>query len=120
MKIYLQNCKTLKFLRCDSSWSTDLAEALDFISIRRATIYGLTELKDAFQLMQFQDDGFHSRLPAISQLPLVNIVTFLRPARVARRLCTTREIFRRIRSPQNIRLTGQLLPAMQPSLMAAA
>jgi hypothetical protein len=44
MKKYLQNCKTLRFIRCDSLWTAELIEALDFISIRRAPVYGLKGL----------------------------------------------------------------------------
>jgi hypothetical protein len=57
MKVFLQDCKTAKFVRCDSSWSSDFNEALDFLSVRRAVSFGLKELKDAFQVRRAEANG---------------------------------------------------------------
>jgi hypothetical protein len=111
MKIYLQDCKTLKFIRCDSSWSSELTEALDFISARRATVYGLTELKGAFQLLQVEADGLQSRLSAIiRQLPVISMMTVPRPTRHARALCATPEIRRRVQPSQKWPVGDQSCP----------
>jgi hypothetical protein len=95
MKIYLQDSKTLKFIRCDSSWSSDFAEALDFLSIRRAITYGLTQLKEVFQLVQVDLDGLHSHIAITRQLPEMKVLTPSRPVRLARPLCVARKIFQR-------------------------
>jgi hypothetical protein len=110
MKIYLQDCKNLTFIRCDSLWSSDISEALDFISVRRATLYGLRELKDAFQLLQVEADGFQSRVSdVIPQLPAVKMGTVPRPVRAGHATSGISEILRRIWQP-----TSQRVPVMLP------
>jgi hypothetical protein len=113
MKIYLQDCKTLKFLRCDSSWGSDLSEALDFISVRRASLYGQIELKEDFQLLQVEADGFQSRVSAIiSRLPVIKTVTSARLVRSHRTSHVDREILERTGLWQNRRSAGQILPPL--------
>ena len=120
MKIYLQDCKTLKFIRCDSSWGSDINEAVDFISVRRATLYGLSELKEVFQLLQVEADGLQSRIsPVIGQLPavklpVVKMVTVPRPVRTARTTCVAREIVERTGLWRSRRRPVQILPPMYP------
>lgn len=117
MKIYLQDCKTLTFIRCDSSWGPGIDEALDFISVRRATAYGLTELKDAFQLLQIETDGFQSwATAAIPPLPAIKMVTVPRPVRSDRTTAGNREILPRIRPSQNRRPAGRGVPVLLPTL----
>lgn len=115
MKIYLQDCQTLKFIRCDSSWGSDISEALDFLSVRRATLYGLQELKDLFQLLQVDSEGLQSRVPTlVGQLPAVKSVANPRPARAARAVCVAREILKRTGIWRNQRPTARILPPMLP------
>jgi len=52
MKFYIQDCQTAQFMRCDSSWSADFDEALDFLSERRAYFFGIKELKNSFQILK--------------------------------------------------------------------
>ena len=39
-------------MRCDSQWTLDVNEALDFLSVQRAVSFGMTELKNPFQVVQ--------------------------------------------------------------------
>ncbi|HEV2694373.1 MAG TPA: hypothetical protein VG347_15885 [Verrucomicrobiae bacterium] len=120
MKIYLQDCKTLKFIRCDSSWTSEFAEALDFISVHRATVYGLTELKDAFQLVQVEAGGPQSRRSTIVRLlPVIKMIPATRPARAGRMLCVARQIIRWIRPPQNLRPASRMLSPISVHAEAA-
>ena len=52
MKISLQNSETGKFMRCDSMWTVEINEALNFLSVQRAVSFGMNELKDSFQVLQ--------------------------------------------------------------------
>ena len=52
MKISLQNSKTGKFMRCDSVWTADINEALNFLSVRRAISFGMNKLKEPFRVLQ--------------------------------------------------------------------
>jgi hypothetical protein len=52
MKFFLQDCLTSKFMRCDSTWSADINEALDFFSERRAFFFGMKELGDPFRILK--------------------------------------------------------------------
>jgi hypothetical protein len=56
-KVFLQDCQTAKFIRCDSMWTADSNEALDFLSIRRAVAFGMKELKNSFQIMQVESNA---------------------------------------------------------------
>jgi hypothetical protein len=68
-KIFLQDCKTAEFMRCDSGWTVDCDEALDFLSVRRAVSFGMKELKDSFQVVQTEPNGLPGTiLIAISNL----------------------------------------------------
>jgi hypothetical protein len=60
MKFILQDCQTGKFIRCDSMWSDDIHEALDFLSARRAVFYGMKELKAEFHILQIGQTGLVS------------------------------------------------------------
>jgi CheY-like chemotaxis protein len=55
MKISLQNSKTGKFMRCDSTWTADINEALNFHSFQRAVSFGMNVLKDPFQVLQIEE-----------------------------------------------------------------
>jgi CheY-like chemotaxis protein len=55
MKISLQNCNTGQFMRCDSVWTADINEALNFHSFRRAVSFGMNELRDPFQVLQIEE-----------------------------------------------------------------
>jgi len=60
IKFILQDCLTGKFMRCDSMWSDDMDEALDFLSAPRAVFYGMKELKAEFYLLQIGLTGIMS------------------------------------------------------------
>lgn len=67
---FLQDYKTKKFMRCDSTWTNYISEALDFLSTSRAICFGMKELKTAFQILQIAPNMITA--PAemvISQLP---------------------------------------------------
>jgi len=53
-KVFLQDCRTAEFMRCDSMWTTDFNEAMDFLSVRRAVAFGMKELKNSFQVMRVE------------------------------------------------------------------
>ena len=113
MKIYLQDCKTLKFIRCDSSWSSEISGALDFMTVRRATLFGLSELKEEFQLLKVEADGIQSRVPTtIGKLPVIKTATAPRPVRLARTDCIAREIIERTGDWRSRRRATPTLPAM--------
>jgi hypothetical protein len=57
MKFLLQDRQTAKFMRCDSMWTADMEEALNFLSVQRAVFYGMKELKDPFQVMRIEAGG---------------------------------------------------------------
>ncbi len=52
MKISLQDFKTRKFMRCDFTWTMNIKEALNFVSVRRAIRFGMNELKEPFRVLQ--------------------------------------------------------------------
>jgi len=54
LKFFIQNSKTAQFVRCDSMWTWDFNEALDFLSAQRARCWGLKELKSSFQVLSVQ------------------------------------------------------------------
>jgi hypothetical protein len=54
MEIILQDLQTAKFIRCDSSWTSDRNEALDFFTVKRAVSFGMKELKDSFQVIRIE------------------------------------------------------------------
>jgi hypothetical protein len=60
IKFILQDCETGKFMRCDSIWSDDMDEALDFLSARRAVFFGMKELTAEFQILQIGCSGLRS------------------------------------------------------------
>jgi CheY-like chemotaxis protein len=69
-KISLQNCRSGKFMRCDSIWTADINEALNFLSVRRAVSFGMKELKDPFQVLQIgKNDPVGAVIITISNLP---------------------------------------------------
>jgi hypothetical protein len=69
MKIFLQDGKTAKFMRCDSMWTVDINEALDFLSVQRAVFFGMKELKDSFQVVQMELSGFSSPVTVMITQP---------------------------------------------------
>jgi CheY-like chemotaxis protein len=70
MKISLQNSKTGKFMRCDSVWTANINEALNFHSVRRAISFGMKELKEPFRVLQIRkNDLLGTVIIAISDLP---------------------------------------------------
>jgi hypothetical protein len=60
IKFILQDCQSGKFMRCDSLWSDDINDALDFLSAPRAVFYGMKELKAEFYLIQIGHTGLMS------------------------------------------------------------
>jgi hypothetical protein len=87
MKIYLKDCKTDKFMRCDSQWTADITEALDFLSEQRAFLFGLQELKESFHIVKIRAAEL---LPAIIPqltIPQIPCARIARPLRAAHRLC---------------------------------
>jgi hypothetical protein len=62
MKIILQNSKTAKFMRCDSMWTVDTDEALNFLSVQRAIFFGMKELIDSFQVLQIESNGLSTHV----------------------------------------------------------
>jgi len=70
MKIFLQNCKTAEFIRCDSEWTLDVNEALDFLSVRRAVSFGMMQLKTAFQVVRCEPN----RLPCAVIFAMSNLL----------------------------------------------
>jgi hypothetical protein len=60
IKFILQDCQTGKFMRCDSMWSDDINEALDFLSARRAVFFGMKELTAEFHILQIGCSGLRS------------------------------------------------------------
>jgi hypothetical protein len=69
MKIFLQDCKTAKFMRCDSMWTTDINEALSFYSVQGAIFFGMKELGDSFQILQMESVGFSAPITTIIAQP---------------------------------------------------
>lgn len=63
----LQDCETKKFMRCDSMWTADIDEALDFLSAQRAVCFGLKELKASFQILQIESNALSD--PSIMIIP---------------------------------------------------
>lgn len=69
VKIVVRNCETGKFMRCDSVWTVDINEALNFRSIQRAVSFGMNELKDPFQVLQIEkNDHSGAVISAITNL----------------------------------------------------
>jgi hypothetical protein len=58
LKVFLQDCKTAKLMRCDSMWTEEFHEAMDFLSVRSAVAFGMKELRDSFQLMRIESNEF--------------------------------------------------------------
>ncbi len=52
MKICLQDSKTGNYMRCDSVWTVNIGEALNFFSVRRAVSFGVNELEEPFRVLQ--------------------------------------------------------------------
>jgi hypothetical protein len=52
MKFLIQDCQTAEFMRCDSSWGVDINEAFDFLSERRAFLFGMKDLKNSFKIIK--------------------------------------------------------------------
>ena len=54
VKFFIMNCKTAEFVRCDSLWTQEFNEALDFLSVQGAICWGVKELKASFQIVKIQ------------------------------------------------------------------
>jgi hypothetical protein len=54
VKFFIMNCKTAEFVRCDSLWTREFNEALDFLSVQGAICWGVKELKASFQIVKIQ------------------------------------------------------------------
>jgi hypothetical protein len=54
VKIFIKDYKTAEFMRCDSTWSLDFNEALDFLSVQRAIFWGMKELKTSFEVVKMR------------------------------------------------------------------
>ena len=86
MKFLLQNCRTAEFMRCDSTWSADINEALDFLSERRAFFYGLKELGDSYTIIKIVAETLLPILVPQLILPKSPCGRPARPVRAAGRL----------------------------------
>jgi hypothetical protein len=88
MKIFLQDCKTAKFMRCDSMWTTDINEALSFYSVQGAIFFGMKELGDSFQILQMESVGFSAPITTIisqPQWPKIQVL-FAQPTRFQKQI----------------------------------
>lgn len=54
VKYFIMNSKTAEFVRCDSLWTVEFKEALDFLSVQGAICWGVKELKASFQIVKVQ------------------------------------------------------------------
>ena len=54
VKYFIMNSKTAEFVRCDSLWTPEFKEALDFLSVQGAICWGVKELKASFQIVKIQ------------------------------------------------------------------
>jgi hypothetical protein len=84
MKFFLQDCQTMKFMRCDSTWTVDVTEALDFLSERRAFFWGMKELKHSFQILKIAVEDFLTVIPRLT-IP-TDRARAIRPTRAAYRM----------------------------------
>jgi len=71
-KFFLQDCLTGKFMRLDSAWTTDIGEAFDFLSAKRAIFFGMKELRVSFRIMQSECDVLWISDEAESPADLLN------------------------------------------------
>ncbi len=77
IKISLQNSKTGEFMRCDSMWTANINEALNFASVRRAISIGLKELKEPFRVLQIRkNDLLGTVIIEISDMPRLSQFSF--------------------------------------------
>jgi hypothetical protein len=83
MKFYIQDCQTAEFMRCDSTWSADIDEALDFLSERRAFFFGMKELKNSFQILEIATEAL---LPIIIPQLALRRIPHAVPARAEKRI----------------------------------
>jgi CheY-like chemotaxis protein len=68
--ISLQDSKTGKFMRCDFVWTANIKEALDFLSVKRAVHFGMSELKEPFCVLQIgENDPLGTVIITIPNLP---------------------------------------------------
>jgi hypothetical protein len=54
IKFVIMNCTTAEFIRCDSQWTLEFKEALDFLSVQSAICWGVKELKTSFEVVKIQ------------------------------------------------------------------
>ena len=80
MRFLLQDSKTGKFIRCDSLWTLDTSEALDFGSVQRAVFFGLKELKDSFQVLKVDATGLSTFITSIPHVQWSNFQVQALPA----------------------------------------
>ena len=57
MIILIQDSKTAKFLRINSTWTSDVREAFEFLSVSYAVAFGLKELKGPFRTLEIESDS---------------------------------------------------------------
>jgi hypothetical protein len=55
-RFFIQNGATAEFVRCDSSWTLNFNEALDFLSLERAVRWGRKELHTSFQVIRMREN----------------------------------------------------------------
>jgi hypothetical protein len=94
MKFYIQDCQTVEFMRCDSTWSADINEAMDFLSERRAFIFGMKQLNNSFHILKV---ALEAPLPAfIPQLILS--LRFQNPICATKHTCEHVPLIRRMQN----------------------
>jgi hypothetical protein len=109
LKFILQDCQTHKYMRCDSMWTDDINEALDFLSARRVVLFGLKELKAAFNVLKFGCMG----LEATATVG----VGLLKWSKAPRTAHFTPEVAKQNNTPKNRRM--QQLVRMLPTMPLA-
>jgi DNA-binding response OmpR family regulator len=104
VEIFLRHCETGKFMRCDSVWTADIKEALNFRSVRRAVSFGMNQLKGPFQVLQIvKGDRLGAVITAIANLHVrPNLVLKVNPPLPLFRLIPTAATARRPVSQPNL------------------
>jgi len=70
-------------MRCDSLWTAEIGEAMDFLSERRAFFFGLKQLKDPFQILKIATEQPLSAIITQVSIPVPPRAHTPRPTRAA-------------------------------------
>jgi hypothetical protein len=70
LRYFIRSCTTSEFIRCDSLWTLNFSEALDFLSLERAVYWGRKELKTPFEVIKAGQNQFLDSIE-IAVLPLL-------------------------------------------------